>query len=128
MFKEVQHDASICGTGNIFASHLLADKIPEQIGRGSSRDEVIEALDEGFLGYILGSHRFARGYFEHRGTPLSEFPYRSVMRVLGTGENHSDYIGQSDELAQEIAYESRAGTGQWREVDQALVRRFCIPV
>ncbi|MBW2997923.1 glycosyltransferase family 2 protein [Candidatus Woesearchaeota archaeon] len=81
-----------CGTANIFKYKLIMSKISMFITTNSTQEKIIKKTDEYFLKFILGSHRFAKKYFEDNKKPLEEFPFRCAIRLFDTGENHSDFV------------------------------------
>lgn len=88
--REVNCYESFCGTGNIFNYNLLYSKIPEKLTLKSSRDEIVNSMDDYFLRFILGSHRFSRNYFKNLSKEFQSYPSKSVIQLLDTGENRSD--------------------------------------
>ena len=83
---------TVCGTGNIFSFSLLMEDISPKVSEKSTQNELFEHVDSEFLMFILGTHRQARLYYEQKGRPLQEYPYRSAVYLVGHGENHSERI------------------------------------
>jgi len=120
--KKTDHN-SICGTGNIFNFKLLITNIPSILNIKSSKEEIINSVDNHFLRFILGSHRFARKYFEKQSKPLKSFPFRSVIRLMGTGENYTDMINESELTKKEIINNPNL----WNEIYEDQRKYFNIP-
>ena len=66
------------------------EDISPKVSEKNSQNELFEHVDSEFLMFILGTHRQARLYYEQKGRPLQEYPYRSAVYLVGHGENHSE--------------------------------------
>ena len=113
---------SICGTGNIFNYNLICSRIFFDFNPSSSRNKIIKSIDKDYLNFILGSHLFARDYFEKLLKPLKDFPYRSVIRHLGTKENYSDYIKSTASMRKDLANQPK----EWLKITKEQKAYFNI--
>jgi len=94
----------LCGTSNILNYNFIASHMPLELNTFSSRDKIIELLDDRFLMFILGSHKFAGEYCKEKNKPLKDFPYRGVIWFMGTTENHSIPNGIPKLIVDQIRY------------------------
>lgn len=92
MIQPVYARYTICGTGNIFNFPLLMEDISPDVSENSTQNELFEHVDSQFLMFILGTHRQARLYYEEKGRPFQDYPFRSVVYLIGHGENHSERV------------------------------------
>lgn len=92
MVAPVNSRHTICGTGNIFNFSLLMEDISPDVSEESTQNELFEHVDSKFLMFILGTHRQARRYYEEKGRPFQDYPFRSAIWLTGHGENHSERI------------------------------------
>ena len=89
--KEITNPSSFCGTGNILRYELVSSEIPPNLTIHSSQSEIMTSIDEYYLKFVIGSHTTTREYYEKKSICIKDFPYRSVMQQLDTGEQHSDF-------------------------------------
>jgi hypothetical protein len=108
-----------CGTSNILRADILLSRVAGRVRPDTPQPAIVEALDERFLKYILGSHKFTFGCCREIGRPLGWWLERSAMRTLDTGENHSDLQGEHSPSAMDHT--------DWPAVTPALARRFHLP-
>lgn len=103
----------LCGTSHIIKYSLLENKIPDGV-KGLGREEIERTIDEYFLLYIIGSHRWVAQYLAENGHPLAPLPYFGAIYHVGHGENHT----------------ARSGIIQTRAVKISLdlVQEFSLPL
>ncbi len=92
MIAPVYARHTICGTGNIFSFSLLMEDISPDVSEKSTQNDLFKHVDSIFLMFILGTHRQARSYYEEKGRPFQDYPFRSAVWLIGHGENHSERI------------------------------------
>jgi hypothetical protein len=92
---------TFCGTGNIVNFSLLLDDIPPQVSENSTQNELLEKVDSEFL-ITLARHGKFKSYYEMKGHSLLEYPFRSVVHLLGHEESNEfirrSMIGESDSV------------------------------
>jgi len=87
-----------CGTSNIFSFSLMMNHMDPTRIDIEKRDTVLAHVDDYFLRFILGSHKYAPSFFEQAGTPLKPFPKRAVIWLLDHGENRGGKRGGKRKL------------------------------
>lgn len=76
-----------CGTCNILNFQLL--DIPEKYPENPSIDWILATAGDYYIQKLLGSHHYARSYFETLKAPLAALPFPGAVYVVDNGENHS---------------------------------------
>ncbi|WP_157872043.1 glycosyltransferase family A protein [Gloeothece verrucosa] len=74
-----------CGTSHIIRSDLY--QIPETLPNKPSQKEILTEIDEYYLLYILGSHRWLKKHFAEQGNDLNPLPFPGAIYHVGHGEN-----------------------------------------
>lgn len=98
----VENFYKFCGTSNILNYDIITSEINPDLTEKSNQDEILEKIDEYYLLFIIGSHKFAEPYFKEKGIPLGMFPNYAAVYVTSTGENHSDFIGFSQNIENSV--------------------------
>ena len=120
--REEANFNKICGTSNILNYQLVMTEIYSDLTEESGQDEILDKTDEYYLKFVIGSHKFAEPYFNKKGSPLSSFPNYAAVYVTGTGENHSDFIGYS----QNVMNMQQQLKWQWSDISAEQMHYFNI--
>jgi hypothetical protein len=111
-----------CGTCNLLRFDVLREQLDPALTTTASLEEILRRVDDEFLRFILGSHKFAVSAFEAAGMALATVPFRAAVRNLQTGENHSDLLTDPPS-----AMDVTARATDWQPVDDALAAEFGLP-
>jgi hypothetical protein len=74
-----------CGTSHVVRYDLY--QWPQSLPDRPTQGEILAAVDEHYLLYILGSHRWIAGHLAEQGTPLDPLPFPGAIYHVGHGEN-----------------------------------------
>lgn len=100
-----------CGSSHIIRFDLYS--LPERLPQNPSQKEILEFVEEYYLLYILGSHRWTSTYFAEKDKSLQFLPFLGVIYHIGHGENHTAQSGilklQPLEFTDEIRQEFGVG-------------------
>lgn len=91
-----------CGTCNIFDFALLMNYIDSARIDIAIRDTIFGHVNECFFRYVLGSHKYAPGFFEKEGASLKPFPKRGALWLLDHGENWGGMRGAKRKLMRKL--------------------------
>ncbi|OZG73427.1 hypothetical protein BTA51_10400 [Hahella sp. CCB-MM4] len=69
-----------------------------QLTENSSKEDLLNTLDEHYIYEILGNHAKHYNYFKSMGITPQSFKFRAACWVLGTGENWSGESGKANGL------------------------------
>jgi glycosyltransferase involved in cell wall biosynthesis len=90
LYAKQNHFNRRCGTCNIISFGLLMKHLDASKINPLDRDSIVSSVDNFFLNFILGSHKYAPDFFQERGTPLKRYPRRAAIWLLDHGENVLD--------------------------------------
>lgn len=100
-YSKLDEFNAYCGTCNIFSFALLMDHLDPTRIDIANRDSIFAHVNDHFLRFILGSHKYAPDFFAEAGTPLKLFPKRAAMWLLDHGENRGGKRGNKRKLVGE---------------------------
>ena len=97
-YSMLENFNAYCGTCNILNFPLLMKHIDPMQIHIASRDSICAHVDDYFLRFILGSHKYTPDFLAKEGTPLKPFPKRAAMWLLDHGENRGGNRGHKLKL------------------------------
>lgn len=97
-----------CGTSHVVRSGLYS--IQGVLPYTPSQNLILEFVEEHYLIYFLGSHRWITTHFAQKNKPLQPLPFPGAIYHVGHGENHTagsgilktQLINFSDEICKEF--------------------------
>lgn len=89
-----------CGTSHVVRFDLYS--IPSGLTSTPSREQILEVVEEHYLLYILGSHRWRTDYFAGKGKPLQPLSFPGAIYHVAHGENHTVQSGMLNSKCQLI--------------------------
>ena len=114
----------VCGTSNIINYKLVMSGVDRDITTTTPQQDMLDLTDEYYTRNIIGSHKYLEGYFSGKGYPLEYLPFYGAVHLVGTGENHSDFIGYTQQMRNSI---NSSDSVLWSEITNEHKEIFSIP-